>query len=413
MTAVPHTLWIATEIYYPEKTSTGYILTMLAEGLGAAGRVAVLCAQPSYERKGHQASERERVNGVDITRVAHPRFDRSSLFGRAVNVFIVSLRMFTRALREFRNNDVVIVVTNPPLLPFAIYAAAAIRGTSVVLLVHDLYPEAAIHAGVLREGSVMAKMWRRASDSLFRRVTRIVVLGRDSAELIAPRLADGMARIRVIGNWADVDDVRPGLPADNALLQSLGLSQRFVLGYAGNMGRVHDIELLVGAARVFRESAPEVHFLFIGNGAKDALVAAAAAEPASNVTLLGPRDRSEQDVFLNACHVSIMAMAPGMAGVGVPSRLYNVLAAGRPVAAAVDSESEPARVINEERIGVHTPPGDLRSFVEAIESMRRDESFLVDAGCRARRAAVERFSFPGILAAYRQLLAELGWEARN
>jgi colanic acid biosynthesis glycosyl transferase WcaI len=407
MNPTSRTVWIATEIYYPEETSTGYLLTKLAEGLGAQDRVAVLCAQPSYERRAARVPYRERVNGVDIVRVAHPRLNRNSLIGRAINVLTVALGVFSKALREFRRGDVVIVVTNPPMLPFAIYAAAALHRVSVVLLVHDLYPEAAILAGVLSPNGAMTRLWRRASDWLFRRVARIVVLGRDAAELIATRMPDGAARIRVITNWADVDEIRPGLPADNALLRSLGLTDRFVLGYAGNMGRVHDIELLVDAARAFRVSAPDVHLLFIGSGLKAGLVAAAGAAPASNVTLVGPRERSEQDVFLNACHISVMALAPGMAGVGVPSRLYNVLAAGRPVVAAVDPESEPARVLREYHIGIQTRPGHLDEFVRAIESMRADPSFLSEAGSRARTVAVDHFAFSQTLEAYRRLVAEL------
>jgi glycosyltransferase involved in cell wall biosynthesis len=344
---------------------------------------------------------------VDIVRVAHPRLDRDRIVGRSINVLVVTARIFLRAIREFRARDVVIVVTNPPALPFAIHLAARIRRASVVLLMHDLYPEAAILAGVLRRSSPLARVWRRASDWLSRHVDRVVVLGRDAAELIAARQPDGESRVRVIGNWADTDDVRPADPAGNALLRSAGLDGRFVLGYVGNMGRVHDIELLLAAARALRATAPDVHFLFIGSGAKAGLVVQAAAEPGSNVTMLGPRDRGEQDLFLNACHVSVMALAAGMAGVGVPSRLYNVLAAGKPVVAAVDEDSEPARVLREERIGLQTPPGDVPAFVRAVESLRRDGTFLGEAGVRARRAAVERFGFDKVLAAYFELLSGL------
>jgi glycosyltransferase involved in cell wall biosynthesis len=407
MTPHARRVWIATEIYYPEETSTGYILTRLAEGLARRERVAVLCAQPSYERRGLEAPQRERVGGVDIMRVAHPRFDRNRILGRTVNVLVVTARMFLRALREFRAGDTVIVVTNPPALPFAIHAAARIRRASVVLLMHDLYPEAAILAGVLGRSSPLARLWRRATDWLTRGVDRVVVLGRDAAERISARLPDGGRRVRVIGNWADTDDVRPADPAHNPLLQAAGLQGRFVLAYVGNMGRVHDIELLLAAARLLRATAPEVHFLFIGSGAKAGLVSAAAAEPGSNVTMLGPRERSEQDLFLNACHVSVMGLAPGMAGVGVPSRLYNVLAAGRPVLAAVDEDSEPARVLREERIGIQTPPGDVAAFVSAVESLRRDPVFRRDAGLRARQAAVERFGFDKVLDAYFDLLTNL------
>lgn len=400
-------LWVATELYYPEETSTAYILSKLGEGLAADQPVSVLCAQPNYERKGENAPARESVRGVSIVRVNHPRLDRNSIIGRTINVFIVALRIFARAVSELRSGDVVIVVTNPPLLPFAIYAAAVLRRASVVLLVHDLFPEAAILAGLLKPHGFLTALWRSATDWLFRRVARIVVIGRDAAELVAARVPDGMARVRVIPNWADVEDVRPSMPSDNPLLESLGLSGRFVLGYAGNMGRVHDIQLLIDAARAFRKTAPDVHMLFIGNGFKHAIVNAAANEPDANVTVLGPLHRSEQDVFLNACHVSVMALAPGMAGIGVPSRLYNVLAAGKPVIAAVDADSEPARVIREERIGLQTPPGDCAAFVRAVETVRCDPTFLAEAGARARRAAVERFSFPKTIAAYRSMLAEL------
>jgi len=233
------------------------------------------------------------------------------------------------------------------------------------------------------------------------------VLGRDAAELIARRMPDGADRIRVIGNWADTDEVRPGAPADNALLRSLGLSDHFVLGYSGNMGRVHDIDLLLDASRQLRERAPDMHFLFVGSGSKSERVAAAAAESGSNVSMIGPRDRSEQELFLNACHVAVMALTPGMAGVGVPSRLYNVLAAGRPVIAAVDADSEPARVLREEQVGIQTNPGDVQAFVRAAEEMRSDTEWLRGAGARARHAAVERFGFQAVLDAYRALIAEL------
>lgn len=406
-TSKPSRLWIASEIYFPEQTSTGYLLTTLAESLAAEFPVKVLCAQPSYELRGSVAPKREWVNEVEIFRSSHPRFNRDRLVGRAVNVLVVTTQIFVQALRQLQRSDVVIVVTNPPLLPFVIWLAATIRRASVALLVHDLYPEAAILAGILPKSSILSRIWRRASDWLFRRMDRIIVLGRDTAELIAARMPDGAARIRVIGNWADIDEISPGEPSENALLQSLGLTECFVLGYSGNMGRVHDIELLLDAARDLRTSAPEVRVLFVGSGAKAGMVDVAAREPGSNVIMVGPRHRSEQNVFLNACHVAVMALAPGMAGVGVPSRLYNILAAGRPVIAAVDLQSEPARIIREEGIGAQTAPGDVTAFVRAVKRAYADRAASREAGERARRAAVDRFGRASVLSSYRDLVHEI------
>lgn len=403
------TLWIATEIYYPEVTSTGYILTRLAEGLAASGDVAVLCAQPSYDRSGTRLPSAETVNEVTIARVVHPGMNRNRVLGRAINSLVVSMRMAWRAFRSLRRGDTLLAVTNPPMLPFAMYAAARLRRVPIALLVHDLYPEAAILAGIIAPGSMVARIWTFATTWLFRRADRIVVLGRDAAELIASRMPDGEARIRVISNWADADEVRPEPAEDNPLLHAEGLAGRFVLGYAGNMGRVQDVELLLAAARKLSAAAPDVHLVFVGSGYKAPLVAAAASEPDSNVTLLGPRERSEQHLFLNACHVGIVALTAGMSGVGVPSRLYNLLAAGRPVIAAVDHDSEPARVLREEGVGVQTTPGDVEEFVKAVLDLRADPHFRREAAERARRAAVERFGFGATLAAYHELLSPLGW----
>jgi glycosyltransferase involved in cell wall biosynthesis len=238
---------------------------------------------------------------------------------------------------------------------------------------------------------------------------RIIVLGRDAFDLFAARLSDGATRLRIIPNWADVDDIVPTPVGENSLLKSLQLDGRFVLGYAGNMGRVHDIQTLIDAAHLLRDAVPDAHLLFVGNGAKEADVKAAAASPGSNITIVGPMSREEQPIFLNACHVSIMSLARGMAGVGVPSRLYNALAAGRPVLAAVDPESEPARVIREEDVGIHVDSGDTAALVSAVARLRGDAEFLEAAGRRARETAVRRFEFSRILDSYRALLAERNW----
>jgi glycosyltransferase involved in cell wall biosynthesis len=402
------TAWIASEIYYPEETSTGYLLTRLAEGLALHGDVAVLCAQPSYERRGMRVPGHETRNGVAIHRVGHPRFPRASVSGRIANMAVVTLGMFFSALRRLRRGDIVIVVTNPPLLPFAISLAAFLRGARVALLLHDLYPEAAILAGVVGPRSPIARLWRAATTALLRRVDRVIALGRDAADLLSPRTGDPR-KVVIIPNWADVDDVRPADPAENEMLRQLGLQDRFVLGYAGNMGRVHDVEMLARVSELLRTRVPRAHLLVVGSGAKAGLLEHRASGAAPNVTLAGPRPRDDQQVFLNACHVAIMALIPGMAGVGVPSRLYNVMAAGKPMIAAIDPHSEPALVLREERIGVCTRPGDEEDFVRAVELYERDTRRRKEEGERARAAAERDFRFGHIVERYRQMLTELGW----
>jgi glycosyltransferase involved in cell wall biosynthesis len=405
-------LWFATELYYPEATSTAYILTKLAESLAKWGPVGVLCAQPNYELKGRTAPRVETVNGVKVFRVSHPKLDRAGILRRLVNLVVVTVQLFARALLQFRKGDVVVVVTNPPALPFAILFAAKVRGVVTVLLVHDVYPDAAVISGLVRADGFVVRLWRGANGWLLRHADRVVVLGRDARELVCTSLRGHVEKVQVIENWADSDSILPASIHENELVRELGLEGRFILGYAGNIGRVHDIRTLLDAAERLRIDCPDVQMVFVGSGAKEADVRVASSQPGSNVTFVGPLPRERQQVFLNACHVSILAMAPGMAGVGVPSRLYNALAAGRPLIVVADKESEPARVISEEGAGLQVDPGDVPSLVAAIRKLKSDPIALVEAGRQARRAAVKRFSLSNAVTSYRALLGGLGWPCR-
>jgi glycosyltransferase involved in cell wall biosynthesis len=151
-----------------------------------------------------------------------------------------------------------------------------------------------------------------------------------------------------------------------------------------------------------------IHFLFIGSGSKKPwLEREAEVRGLTNVTVLGPRPRSESLEFLNACDVSIMALRAGMEGAGVPSRLYNVLAAGKPVIAAMDASSEVGRVVREDEVGWVVPTSSARAVCEAVReaSSRRDE--LLSRSKRAREVAERKYSFERILERWVALLREV------
>jgi glycosyltransferase involved in cell wall biosynthesis len=396
---------VASELYYPEDTSTGYYLTRIAEGLATEFPVRVLCAQPTYAARGQKAPSREERNGVLIERCPATSLDKDFLPFRLVNLATISLSLWIRALRRFRGGDTVVVVTNPPLLPFLVAAACRIVGARCVLLIHDVYPEVLVAMGLVRPGGLVARLLGRLSRRLYRGVDHIVALGRDMAILVGRKLDGDRPPVSVIPHWADLDRVAPVSPERSRLLAELGLEGKFVIQYSGNMGRTHDIETIVAAAR--RLTGTDVHFLFIGPGAKKRWLDE-AVRGLANVTVLPAVPRAESLEMLGACHLGIIAMMPGMAGVSVPSRLYNVLASGRPVLAVTEPHSELALVVAEEDIGWVTPPGDDASLVHAIEDARQDLPRLHAMGARARAAAERRFSFSRSMAAYKGVVSAVG-----
>lgn len=404
-------VWVISELYYPEETSTGYVLTRIAEGLAARFSVGVLCNQPTYSSRGRRVLSYETRNGVNIHRCWSTTFNKDVLPLRLVNIVSITLSIFLSSLRSFRSSDCVIVVTNPPLLPFAILIASRLCGSKCCILIHDVYPEALAASGIVKQNSFTIRGIGWLTQQLYKRMSRIIVLGRDMEALVREKLETVNQRIKIIPNWADVDFIRPCDCRDHPLLEQLGLSDRFIIQYSGNIGRTHGIEQLAACAEQL-ENDPTVHFLFIGFGGKKLwLVQRVRERSLSNVTIMDYRPRSELAVSLTACDVTIISFVRGMAGVSVPSRMYNVMAAGKPIIAVADSDSELALVVKEEVIGWVVPPGDVDGLRMAILEAKANPDLLVQMGQRARRAAETKYSFERVKKAYTEMVASIYEEA--
>ncbi|MFZ1597493.1 MAG: glycosyltransferase, partial [Anaerolineae bacterium] len=204
--------------------------------------VNVLCSQPTYAARGSFAPWREVRNGVRIERCPGTTFDKDVLVPRLVNVITISLSLFLRALSRIRKSDVVIAVTNPPLLPFLVEIACRLRSANYILRIDDVYPEALTATGLARPDSTMVRVLARMTRRLYRSVGQIIVVGRDMERLAREKLGGTAKQISVIPNWADVALVTPVPKTDNALLHELGLVDRFVVQCAGNMGRAQGVE---------------------------------------------------------------------------------------------------------------------------------------------------------------------------
>lgn len=398
-------IWIITELYYPELTSTGYYMTEIAKGLATQRPVSVICGQPNYSARGLTAPRRETLDGVDIYRLPFARLDKNILFFRVVNMATLAVAVFFTALRNLRSGEQVLVVTTPPLLPFVAAIAALARGCTYTLLIHDVYPDLAAAVGKTRRGSFVFRLADFFNRWLYKHSQRIIVVGRDMAEKIRQKAAGLDPRIEYIPNWAELETIEPRRREGNQLLSSLGITADLVLLYAGNFGYPNDIETILEAARILSIDGDSVHFLFIGDGVKRPLVEAAASDADKpNVTYIGPRPRAEQINFLNACDVGLVALVRGMLGVSMPSRTYNLLAAGRPILAITEHGSELQQTVAETGAGWAIEPGEPDALVRQIREImaRRDE--LAEIGQRAREAAVGRFGLSEAIAKYREVL---------
>jgi glycosyltransferase involved in cell wall biosynthesis len=397
---------VVSELYWPEDTSTGFFVTGIAEGLAEGHEVVALCARPTYSRRGARVPERELRRGVRIERVRSTTFSHQRALGRVLNALTVTLALFLRALAVLRRGDRALVVTNPPLLPYAILLAARLRGSELAVLLHDVYPEVLEATGLVRPGGPLARVLRLPARALYRGADRVVALGPDMAAIVRRHLPAGDVRLVVIPNWCDCDQVAPEPRSASVLLERLGRAGGFVVQHLGNLGRTHAIEALVEAAGLLHDR-PDVHWLFVGWGSRRAwLERLLAARGLDNVTLLPPCSAAELSSHLAACDLAVIALLPGMAGVSVPSRLYNVLASGRPLLAVADDDSELCRLVRDEGVGWTARPDAPEAIAAAVRAAAADQPARVAMGERARLLAEARYARPVVLEAWRAFFAE-------
>lgn len=397
-------LWVISELYYPEETSTGYYLTSIAEGLSDKFDVKVISGQPTYSARGTIAPKHEDHRGVEIFRAGGSRLDKNVIVFRLMNMVTLSATVFWNAIRRFSAGDRVLVVTNPPTMPFIIALASLIRGASYMLLIHDNYPEILIAAKKLRDKSFAAKALAFLNRWLYKYTAKIIVVGRDMEELVVRKTEGLDIPIVTIPNWAELESVSPEQKQRNPLLAEMGITNKLVFLYAGNMGYPNDLESIVDCAEKL-VSDEQIHFIFLGTGVKRRwLIEQVKSRSLSNVTILDPKPRSEQQIFLNACDVAFVSLVDKMYGVSMPSRTYNILAAGKPMLALTEENSEVARVIEEDQVGWAVRPGRPDELLSKIKLVVDQKFKWAEMGRRARVVAETKYSLETALEKYRNAL---------
>jgi glycosyltransferase involved in cell wall biosynthesis len=402
-------IFILTELYYPERTSTAYFLTETAQGLVDYYEVRVVTGASMYESRSVSLPQYEVVQGVEVQRCRSTTFDKNWLPGRLINACTRAIAIFFKILWQCHSTDVILVVTNPPLLPLVAWLLKGLKGCEFVLLVHDVYPEALSVSRLICPASRFYRVVEAINIMIYRQACRIITLGRDMQELISQKLPQSSAKkVVCIPHWAELEIIYPLKKDDNPLRQRLNLVDKFVVLYAGNMGRTHDLQILLAAAEVLVVKQPHIHFLLIGVGVRQLEIEAMLQhQPLHNVTLMAYLPHDEKNRVLNCCDVGVISFLPGMAGVSVPSRMYNQMAAGKPLIAIADHESELAKVICEENIGWLITPGDCDQLVNVLIQAAAKPEICAEMGQRASATVQQKYTLNHALASYRVLFEEL------
>jgi colanic acid biosynthesis glycosyl transferase WcaI len=388
---------LVSQHYPPDPTTTATYIGDIARALAADCRVVVL--------SGSANSASGDAANPQVIEIAGSAAPKDALVRRAIAISWLAIRMSYATLRRAQREDVVFCVTTPFTLPYGVMLAAKLRGAATVLLIYDLYPEALQAAGLAKPSSLTSRLIRAANAMLFRRLDAIITIGRDVAPLLLAYAGIAHEKIHFIPNWTLLPVAWRAVAADNRF--RAGRQTQFIVGLSGNLGFTHHPRTLFEAARLLRDNA-DIHFLLSGWGIGwNELNELQAKEQLGNVTLLPPVPQHELIDFLSAADIWVIPYRRNIAGVSIPSRLYNLLAIGRAIIVAAEPNTEAALVIAEENIGWVVPPETPAALAEKIARAAQNRADVIEKGRRSAAAAA-RYAPEVALARYRDVILQAG-----
>jgi putative colanic acid biosynthesis glycosyltransferase WcaI len=377
--------------FYPDISATGQLLTELCEDLvrDHGCRVSVITGPPLNPPVGYEfpagVVSREVYRGIEVHRACGTRFDKRRFAGRATNYVSYFLSACWAGLRLDRPATVV-ALTDPPIIGLAALVAGARFRAPLVMLFQDLFPEVTALLPDFHSDTINAAL-QRINCFLCRRAARIIALGQTMERRLIDNKGADPDKITVIANWADTTAIAPG-PKRNSFSEAHGLADSFVVMHSGNIGLSQNLETIVEAAALLRD-VPDLTVVFQGEGVKKAeLEQRARALELTNVRFLPYAEKRVLTDAFAAADCFVVSLQRGLAGYIVPSKLYGILAAGRPYVAAVEPDCEVTTLTRQHECGLTAEPGNARDLADRILELYRDRELARRLGQNARTAGL-------------------------
>lgn len=380
-------LWIISELFPPDETSTAFILGEIANVMARKYEVKVICGPEIYDKRKKTDPNNKFVLDPQIT-VTHVKgvdLDKNTFFGKAMRFAIISRQLYTTAKKNIKDGDKVLMVTNPAPVVALISRLRRNRNFELNILVHDVFPENTAPAGV-KLPKLAYNALKNVFDKAYGKADQLIALGRDMKHVLEQKVArfEHQPQVTIIENWADLDIVSPiDLPLH---------PDKFVLEYAGNIGRVQGLQKLIENLKEISNTNLEFHLW--GTGAEEScLIDYTQSHKMKNVIFHGAYLRSKQSEVINSCDMALVTLTEGMFGLGVPSKTYNIMAAGKAVLFIGDPESEIGLLVKEKNIGVVFKPEDKEGIVKFLASLSKEsQPEFAEMGKRARQVAETEYA---------------------
>lgn len=380
--------------YRPDHSATAQLLTDLAENLAQNNPfIIVVAGRQLYENAKQILPHREVLNGVSVHRIWATRFGRSKLLGRAIDYASFYISCLFYLIWHVKRSDILVIKTDPPMLSVIGAIVCKIKNALLINWLQDLFPEVAHELGLRVLTPPIFRKLKAVRDWSLRAANKNIVLGALMAERVN-KCTMQPQKTQVIPNWVINNNLTPVPPQQNLLRREWHLTDKFVVGYSGNLGRAHDYKTFFQAASALRENT-NIFFVFIGGGAGlTELKSLVETEGLHNVLFKPYQPAALLNQSLSAPDIHLVSLEPQLEGLIVPSKLYGILAVGRPLLFVGAHDGEIARIIDTHHCGMNITPGDWHTLAQHIERLSENTRELESLADSALRLFNEEFS-PG------------------
>ena len=382
---------IVTMNFYPEKAATASLLTELSLGLKERGcDVRVYAGYPMYWFDKFKVTKREVYRSITIERSFNTQFNCQGKLRMICNTGSFFISAFFNLLLHC-NDRILIIVTNPPFLPYIGFLMKKLRRINYIVLVHDVFPDSAIKVGYMNDG-ILARILDKLYTYTYENSINIIVLSEDMAELIKDKIGTRHHhKITIISNWEDETFIKPLNKSENPFVREHNLMDKFVILYSGNMSSSQDFDLILQAA--CKISDPEIRFIFIGDGIEKIKIKKKVEDmDLQNVDFLPYQPREILPYSMTSGDVLVVTQKKGTKGTLVSCKLYTAMATGRPILAMCEAGTEIAKVVNEFHCGVVVHNEDISELIEKILELKNSKHLRELMGENGRIALEKHFS---------------------
>ena len=386
-------LLIYAHYFYPDVASTGQILTELCEGMIDTFDITVICVVPSYsgtidEKYKTKRIYKEEHNGIKIIRVRVPECQKSNKISRIKNLLAYFFNSLLATLK-IEKQDYIYTISQPPILGGVLGVLGKwLKGGKLIYNIQDFNPEQTMAVGYSKNKLLLNTVMAVDKFSC-KKADKVIVVGRDMQETLRNRFNNKKVPKNVfINNWINEKEIYPleqNHPRIMEFKEKYNLQDKFIIMYSGNIGLYYDLENIIKVIGEFKDRE-DVVFAFVGDGTvKDKIEAYVSENNLSNVTFIPYQDKADLIYSLNAADIHWVVNAKGIKGVSVPSKLYGVMAAGKPVLGVLDEGSEARLIVEDCNCGLCIEPGNYKEISNNIKYILNNKEEIRLLGLNGRQ----------------------------